>query len=74
MSGIEKPTEAEINAAIGKNLKRGWIIGAQGEYLIVNSFTGLGSCLISEDHWPDLKLVIDAMIPKGKNGGSETPD
>lgn len=73
----EQPTEVEINEAIGRNLKRGWIIGVQGEYLIVNSFSGLGSCLISQEHWPDLKLAIDALIPgaipKEKNGGSETP-
>jgi hypothetical protein len=75
MSGIDKPTEAEINDAIGRNLKRGWIIGSQGEYLIVNSFTGLGSCLIDPKHWPDLKLVIDAMmIPARENGGTKTSD
>jgi hypothetical protein len=60
---MNEPTEAEINDAITRNMERRWVVGVQGEYVIINNYDGLGACKISQEHWPDLKLVIDVLIP-----------
>lgn len=59
---MDTPTEDEINAAIGRNMERSWIIGVRGDFVIVQSGKH-GACRISQEDWPDLKLVIDTLMP-----------
>jgi hypothetical protein len=59
----DQPSEAEINDAITRNMERKWIVGVQGEHVVVVNYRGLGGCKISQEDWPDLKLVIDTLIP-----------
>jgi hypothetical protein len=56
-------TEEEINQAITRNMQRRWVVGVQGEYVVINNYNGLGACKISQEHWEDLKLVIDVLMP-----------
>jgi hypothetical protein len=56
-------TEDEINQAITRNMERRWVVGVQGEHVIINNYDGLGACKISQEHWPDLKLVIETLLP-----------
>lgn len=56
-------TEAEINQAITRNMERRWVVGVQDNYIIINNYDGLGACKISPEHWEDLKLVIDVLMP-----------
>ena len=32
-------------------------------HVIINNYDGLGACKISQEHWPDLKLVIETLLP-----------